>query len=151
MSESAPLLTISGEVPETLELEASDLQALADAGLVADFHCREGWSRLGTQWRGIRLAALLEHAGATEQGRYVTLSCGDFRVVLSREQTEDARVLIALERDGVPLDRSTGLPRLVGPSDWDCFLSVKNLDRIELTHEPAEATAERIALARIGQ
>ncbi len=53
--------------------------------------------------------------------------------------------------DGVPLDRSTGLPRLVGPSDWDCFLSVKGIDRIELTREPAEATAERIALARIGQ
>jgi len=24
-----------------------------DAELVADFHCREGWSRPGERWRGV--------------------------------------------------------------------------------------------------
>ena len=42
-----------------------------------------------------------------------------------------------------------GFPRLVGPSDWDCFLSVKSVDRIELTREPAQATAAGVALARL--
>ncbi len=151
VGDTPPLLTISGEVPHALELREADLRAIADSGLVSDFHCREGWSRLGIHWHGVRLATLLAQAGASDEGRYVTLACGDFSVVLTREQAEDARVLLALERDGAPLDSSTGLPRLVGPSDWDCFLSVKGIDRIELTREPAEATAERIALARIGQ
>ncbi len=147
----APLVTISGEMPRTVGLRKPDLEAIADAGVVADFHCREGWSRFGVHWRGVRLARLLAQVGATGEGRFVTLASGEFRVVLTREQAEDPRVLLALEREGVPLDASTGLPRLVGPSDWDCFLSVKGVDRIEVTREAAEPTAERIALARIGQ
>lgn len=72
---------------------------------------------------------------------------GGYTALLTREQAEDERVLLALEQDGRPLES----PRLVGPADWDCFLSVKSVDRIELLREPAEATAERIALARIGR
>lgn len=151
MDDTIPLVTVSGEVLRPAELSASDLETLADAGLVADFHCREGWSRLGVHWRGVRLARLLAHVGARGDGRFVTLASGDFSVVLPRERAEDPRVLLALEREGVPLDAATGLPRLVGPSDWDCFLSVKGIDRIEVTREPGEPTAERIALARIGQ
>jgi hypothetical protein len=45
--------------------------------------------------------------------------------------------------------RRAGFPRLVGPSEWDCFLSVKSVDRIEVTREPQRATAETIALARL--
>jgi hypothetical protein len=45
--------------------------------------------------------------------------------------------------------RPAGFPRLVGPSEWDCFLSVKLVDRIEVTREPQEATAATIALARL--
>jgi len=151
MDDTASLVTVTGEVRHPAELCPSDLAALADAELVADFHCREGWSRLGTHWHGVRLARLLAQVGASDTGGFVTLASGDFSVVLSRDRAEDARVLLALERDGVPLDASTGFPRLVGPAEWDCFLSVKNVDRIEVTREPGEATAERIALARIGQ
>lgn len=151
MEDDAPLVEVSGEVLRPGSLRASDLVALADGGLVADFHCREGWSRPGVHWRGVRVSTLLEHVGAAAEGQYVTFAAGGFSVVLTREQAEDARVLLAVERESVPLDASTGLPRLVGPSEWDCFLSVKGVDRIEVTREPAEATAERIALARIGQ
>lgn len=151
MDDTTPLVAVTGEVQRPGELHVHDLQALADSGLIADFHCREGWSRLGVHWRGVRLSTLLTHVGATEDGRFVTLAAGDFSVVLPRERAEDHRVLLALERDGLSLDAATGLPRLVGPSDWDCFLSVKGVDRIEVTREPAEPTAERIALARIGQ
>jgi len=39
--------------------------------------------------------------------------------------------------------------RLVGPSEWDCFLNVKSVDRIEVTRKPQRATAAAIALARL--
>jgi hypothetical protein len=39
--------------------------------------------------------------------------------------------------------------RLAPLREWDCFLSVKSVDRIEVTREPAQATAETIALARL--
>lgn len=140
-------VTISGEVERPVSLTQAELEILADAELTADFHCREGWSRLDEHWRGVRLAALLALAGASEGGRYVTIGAGAYTAVLTREQAEDERVLLALSREGNP--SVSGFPRLVGPSDWDCFLSVKSVDRIELTREPADGTAETIALARL--
>jgi hypothetical protein len=95
----------------------------------------------------VRLATLLAAAGARCDGRHVTVASGGFSVVLAREQAEDERVLLALERVGDA--EFTAFPRLVGPSDWDCFLSVKRVDRVEVTREPAEATAAAIALARL--
>lgn len=143
------LVSIEGAVARPVELRPPELAALADAEVVADFHCHEGWSRLGERWRGVSLAALLSLAGASDDGRYVTIGSGGFTAVLSREQAEDDRVLLALERDGRPLRVADGLPRLVGPAEWDCFTSIKSVERIEVTREPAEATAERIALARL--
>ena len=58
-------------------------------------------------------------------------------------------MLLALEHEGAASPRPAGFPRLVGPSEWDCFLSVKSVDRIEVTHEPQRATAATIALARL--
>ena len=143
------LLSIRGEVERPASLTLAELHSLMDAEEVTDFHCREGWSRLGERWRGVRLRSLLALAGVTETAGYVTVGCGEYTAVLTRAQAEDERVLLALARDGAASPRAAGFPRLVGPSDWDCFLSVKSVDRIEVTREPQRATAETIALARL--
>jgi len=140
-------LSIVGEVERPVCLTSEELASLLDADLVADFHCREGWSRLGEHWRGVRLRTLLALAGARDTGQFVTVGSGEYTAVLTREQAEDDQVLLALEYEGA--ESRSGFPRLVGPSDWDCFLSVKAVDRIELTREPAQATAAGIALARL--
>lgn len=142
----ASALWIMGEVERSVCLTLDDLRSLLDGDLVADFHCREGWSRLGEHWRGVRLRTLLALAGARDAGRFVTIGSGGYTAVLTREQAEDDQVLLALEHEDA---ERAGFPRLVGPSDWDCFLSVKSVDRIELTREPAQATAAGIALARV--
>ena len=151
MCDSGSLLSISGEVQHPVSLTAVELESLVDAELVADFHCREGWSRLGERWRGVRLSTLLARVGAANRARYVTVGAGEYTVVLTREQAEDERVLLALEHEGAASSRPSGFPRLVGPSDWDCFQSVKSVDRIEVTRESAEPTAATIALARLGR
>lgn len=69
--------------------------------------------------------------------------------MLARDQIEDPRVLLAVERNGRSLEPAKGLPRLVGPAERDFFTSVKTVPRIEVTREPARATAARIALARL--
>ena len=120
-----------------------------DAEVVADFHCREGWSRLGERWRGVRLRTLLELAGADGTAGFVTVGSGEYTAVLTREQADDEHVILALEHEGAASTRPAGFPRLVGPSDWDCFLSVKSVDRIEVTRHPRQATAATIALARL--
>jgi DMSO/TMAO reductase YedYZ molybdopterin-dependent catalytic subunit len=122
---------------------------LPDAEVIADFHCREGWSRLAEHWRGVRLGILLALVGADEAAGFVTVASGEYTAVLTREQAEDERVLLALGHEGAASPRPAGFPRLVGPSEWDCFLSVKSVDRIEVTRHPQQATAATIALARI--
>jgi DMSO/TMAO reductase YedYZ molybdopterin-dependent catalytic subunit len=142
-------LSICGDVERPIRLGPTELRTLMDAELIADFHCREGRSRLGEHWRGVRLTTLLALAGAADAASYVTVACGEYTAVLTREQTEDERVLLALEREGAGRPRTAGFPRLVGPSDWDCFLSVKSVDRIEVIREPQQATAAMIALSRL--
>ena len=144
-------LSICGEVERPACLAMAELSALMDAELVADFHCREGWSRLGERWRGVRLRTLLALAGAADAAGYVRVGSGGYTAVLTREQAEDERVLLALEHEGASSPRRAGFPRLVGPSEWDCFLSVKSVDRIEVTCEPQRATAAAIALTRLGR
>jgi len=117
---SSVSLSICGDVERPACLALAELRSLMDAELVADFHCREGWSRLG-----------------------------EYTAVLTREQADDDRVLLALEHEGAESPRRAGFPRLVGPSEWDCFLSVKSVDRIEVTRQPQRATAATIALARL--
>ena len=146
---SSVQLSICGDVERPVRLTLAELRSVMDAEVVADFHCREGWSRLGERWRGVRLRTLLALAGAADAAGYVTVGCGDYTAVLTREQAEDERVLLALEHEGAASPRAAGFPRLVGPSDWDCFLSVKSVDRIEVTRQPRQATAATIALARL--
>ena len=104
-------VSICGDVERSARLALPELHCLIDAELVADFHCREGWSRLGERWRGVRPRTL--------------------------------------EQAGTASPRRAGFPRLVGPAEWDCFLSVRSVDRIEVTREPQRATAATIALARL--
>jgi DMSO/TMAO reductase YedYZ molybdopterin-dependent catalytic subunit len=146
---SSVSLSICGDVERPARLALEELRALMDAELVADFHCREGWSRLGERWRGVRLRTLLEFAGAADTAGYVTVGSGEYTAVLTREQADDDRVLLALEHGGAESPRRAGFPRLVGPAEWDCFLSVKSVDRIAVTRQPERATAETIALARL--
>jgi DMSO/TMAO reductase YedYZ molybdopterin-dependent catalytic subunit len=148
MTGSVPL-SVCGEVERPACLALAELHALMDAELVADFHCHEGWSRLGERWRGVRLRTLLALAGAADGAGYVTIGSGEYTAVLTREQAEDERVLLALGHTGAVSPRRPGFPRLVGPSEWDCFLSVKSVDRIEVTREPQAATAAAIALSRL--
>jgi DMSO/TMAO reductase YedYZ molybdopterin-dependent catalytic subunit len=138
---------VAGEVRRPQTIGLGELAGLSDAEVVTDFHCREGWSRPGQSYRGVALATLLQLASAQATARYVTVASGDYSIVLTREQAEDQRVLLALELDGEPL----AAPRLAGPSEWDCFLSVKDVDRIELTSTEPKATGPEIALARIGR
>ena len=133
----------------TVRLSRSELAGLALHSSALPIACVEGWSTSDQWWRGVRLRTLLALAGAAEAAGYVTVGSGEYTAVLTREQAEDERVLLALEHEGAASPRPAGFPRLVGPSDWDCFLSVKSVDRIEVTRQPQQATAETIALARI--
>jgi DMSO/TMAO reductase YedYZ molybdopterin-dependent catalytic subunit len=76
-------LSIYGDVERPACLGPMELRSLVEAELVADFHCREGWSRLGERWRGVRLTTLLAPAGAAHAAGYVTVASGEYTAVLN--------------------------------------------------------------------
>jgi DMSO/TMAO reductase YedYZ molybdopterin-dependent catalytic subunit len=114
-------LSICGDVERPACLTLAELRSLMDAELVVDFHCHEGWSRLGERWRGVRLRTLLALAGAADTAGYVTVGSGEYTVVLTREQAQDERVLLALDHQGAADPRRAGFPRLVGPPSGTAF------------------------------
>jgi hypothetical protein len=73
-----------------------------------------------------RTSSYTGSGGAADAAGYVTVGSGEYTAVLTREQAEDERVLLALEHEGTASPRRAGFPRLAGPSEWDCFLSVKS-------------------------
>jgi DMSO/TMAO reductase YedYZ molybdopterin-dependent catalytic subunit len=56
----------------------------------------------------VRLRTLLAFAGAAGGAGYVTVGSGEYTAVLTREQAEDERVLLALEHEGAESLGRTG-------------------------------------------
>ena len=135
------LVSICGEVERPACLGPEDLRCLTDAEVVSDFHCREGWSRLGERWRGVRLRTLLAFAGAAGAAGaagYVTVGSGEYTAVLTREQAEDERVLLALEHEGAASPPAGRVPA-AGRTIRVGLLSERQVGGPDRGHTPAAA------------
>jgi DMSO/TMAO reductase YedYZ molybdopterin-dependent catalytic subunit len=121
---------VEGRVARPLELAAGDL----DRGdvLTATLDCTGGF--YSTQnWRGVRLARLLDEAGA-EAGHVRVISHTGYRWSFG---IDDARgLLLATHVGGEPLSHGHGAPcRLVAPGRRG-FQWVKWVERIEVHEDP---------------
>ncbi|MGE0227738.1 MAG: molybdopterin-dependent oxidoreductase [Dehalococcoidia bacterium] len=146
---SRHLLHIGGAVAHPAMLSPADLRARHQTTVVRDFDCEEGWTVPGLSWSGVRLTSLVEAARPLEGARWVTLAAGDFATTLAIEDLADA--LVVLDLDDAPLPAEHGGPMRILVPGGACFTSIKWLDRIELTAGPADDSARRIALQRIGR
>ncbi len=145
-------LVVDGAVERRLALALRDLLRFTCADVESDFRCHEGWVVPKVRWEGVRLSPILARARVLPRARFLTVHAGDYTVVLSLAEARNAGVLLATQMNGQPLPPEHGAPlRLVVPADWDCFTSVKWVQRLELTERRAQATGPTIALARIGQ
>ena len=145
-------LGVEGAVGRPLALSYRDLFRFPRIGVESDFRCHEGWVVPGVKWEGLRIPPLLARARTLPRARFLTVHAGSYTVVLSLAEARHPGVLLATHMNGQPLAPEHGAPlRLVVPAAWDCFSSVKWVQRIELTERRAKATGPAIALARIGQ
>lgn len=145
-------LVVEGAVGRRLTLTQRELLRFPRASLESDFKCHEGWMVANIKWEGVRLAPLLARAQVSPEARFVTVHAGDYTIVLSLAEARHPGVLLATHMNGQPLSAEHGAPlRLVVPADWDCFSSVKWVQRLELTERRARATGPTIALTRIGR
>jgi DMSO/TMAO reductase YedYZ molybdopterin-dependent catalytic subunit len=103
----------------TIELSRGELEDMATATEELPISCVEGWSQSAV-WQGVRVADLLEIAGA-EPGarvRVVSLDKGIYgRSTLPGSHSGDPKTLLALRLNGEPLALDHGYPcRLIAPN-----------------------------------
>ena len=113
-------LRVDGLVAAPKTFTLADLKAMPRAEQVSDFHCVTGWVVKNVRWAGVRIADVLEQAGA-KQGvsslRFVSAEV-PYEDSLTLKQALLPDVMLAYEMDGKPLSRPHGAPvRLVMPRD----------------------------------
>jgi DMSO/TMAO reductase YedYZ molybdopterin-dependent catalytic subunit len=141
------VLRIDGLVARPVVLTQADLARLPHSILDEPFTCEEGWSVPGLRWGGVGLADVLPLAQPLPAARYVRAAAGSY--VVPMPLADAAAALVGDELNGDPLSIEHGAPwRLLVPGGA-CYTSVKWLDRLELSAEPGENTAERLARARL--
>ncbi|WP_217236333.1 molybdopterin-dependent oxidoreductase [Streptomyces sp. AC555_RSS877] len=111
-------LVVAGPQPYTLALD--ELRALPQHEVELPIACVEGWSK-SAHWTGVRVADLLERAGARPQARVRVVSLqlrGGYRVSeMGHEHARDPLTLLALRLNGAELHPDHGYPvRLIAPN-----------------------------------
>ncbi|WP_328478854.1 molybdopterin-dependent oxidoreductase [Streptomyces sp. NBC_00377] len=111
-------LFVAGPRPYTLTLD--ELRALPQHEVELPIACVEGWSR-SAHWSGVRVADLLERAGASPEVRVRVVSLqlrGGYRVSeMGHRHARDPLTLLALRLNGEELDPDHGYPaRLIAPN-----------------------------------
>jgi len=109
-----------GEVQQPTEMTWQQLIAVKHTTMTADFHCVTGWSMLGTEWGGARVADVLEaaHLVVSASARFVMAHCvTDFTTNLPLEALLADNTMLVWEWQGQPLTAAHGGPlRLLVPS-----------------------------------
>ena len=131
-------LRVDGLVEAPKSFSLADLKAMPRAEQISDFHCVTGWSVANVQWAGVRIADLLEHAGATSSVSALRFVSAEkpYDDSLTLQQALLPDVMLAYEMDGRPIPRPHGAPvRLVMPEMYG-YKNVKWVDHIELGTTP---------------
>lgn len=126
-------LKVFGVVEKRLDLSWSQLMEIQKVKKVLDFHCVTKWSRIGDEWEGISLRAVLEMAGA--KGGFLMFHCSEGYTTNIPVSYVDENAMLAYDFNGKPLEKEHGgplrafIPRLYG---WK---SAKWIEGIEVMPE----------------
>jgi len=128
-------LRIGGAVERPFSSTWEEFRRLPHAVREADFHCVQGFSRLGNRWEGVLLRDMLARAAPRPGGRFVRVTDGrryDTTIPLEVAMRND--VMLADVHDGRPLDLDHGAPvRLVVPAKlaWKSCKWVRTIEVLE--------------------
>ncbi|MBH5317055.1 sulfite oxidase-like oxidoreductase [Paenibacillus sp. GSMTC-2017] len=137
-------LRIFGEVEQERTFTFNELMELAQTKIVCDIHCVTRWSKLDTEWEGIRFTDLLPLLGVKADARHVMIHADenyDTNVPLQDLIRDD--VILAHHFDGEPLSDKHGWPlRLIVPHLY-FWKSAKWIRGIEFMKEDRPGFWER--------
>jgi DMSO/TMAO reductase YedYZ molybdopterin-dependent catalytic subunit len=134
-SRQAYRLRVKGLVTQPIELTYADLRAMPATTLHRDFQCVTGWRVPDVEWKGVRLADLLDRAGVQPGARAVRFTSfdGEYTESLTLDQARRTDVIVAYEMEGGPLSDEHGGPVRLYVAPMYGYKSCKWLDGIELT------------------
>jgi DMSO/TMAO reductase YedYZ molybdopterin-dependent catalytic subunit len=104
-------LRVDGEVERPLVLSYDELKALPVAEIRCDIHCVTTWSRFDNTFTGVRLADLLDLAGARPSARFVVFACAHgFTTSIPIEVAREPDSAVSWAHDGRELAPEHGWP-----------------------------------------
>lgn len=131
-------LAVTGLVDHRLELSYRDLRARPMVGLTKDFQCVTGWRVPDVEWAGVRVADILDEAGAASRATHVRFfsSDGIYTTTLTMDQARRDDVIVATKMLGADVTREHGGPVRLYVAPMYGYKSLKWLAGIEVTDDP---------------
>lgn len=128
-------LQVHGKVETPTTFSFADLQAMIPTTLHKDFQCVTGWRVHDVEWKGVRLADVLDRVGVTSEGKALRFTSfdGEYTESLTLDQARRADVLIAYELDGGQLSSEHGGPVRLYVAPMYGYKSCKWLETVEVT------------------
>jgi DMSO/TMAO reductase YedYZ molybdopterin-dependent catalytic subunit len=143
-------LRVVGAVDRPYRLTFDELRALPSVTITRDVHCVTKWSVFDTTWTGVRVADLLDRAGARPGATHV-MEWGDGGYTTDvplADVVEDG--IVAYELDGRPLPPEHGYPARVVLPRLYFWKSAKWVRALEVLDEPRPGYWERSGYHRRG-
>lgn len=130
-------LGVKGLVEDPLSLTYDEVLDRQLYQKVVTLNCVEGWS-VTIFWEGVRVADLLEEAGADDQAEIVIFRAADgYSSSLPLASVRDRDLLLASKMNGVELPPERGFPfQLVAEDRWG-YKWVKWITEIEVSNDTA--------------
>jgi len=141
-----PILTIDGSVARACRLTPGQISALPHHRFLDLAVDREATFLPETDWSGVTLDDLLALAEPLENAMWARVSAGPYAFVVPQSQFASTLLCDRIGDALIPVEKG-GPWRLVNP-DARYNMSVKWVDRLTLTEEEPDNSAERIAVAR---
>jgi DMSO/TMAO reductase YedYZ molybdopterin-dependent catalytic subunit len=133
-------LKVDGLVDQPFTLTYDELVAMPPTKLTRDFQCVTGWRVPEVEWKGVRLADLLDRAGVQARATALRFHSfdGAYTESLTLSQARRNDVIIAYQLEGSPLSDEHGGPVRLYVAPMYGYKSCKWLDHIELTKSVEE-------------
>lgn len=110
-------IRVFGEVEEEKTFTFDDLMNMPQTDVLCDIHCVTRWSKLDTNWRGIKFTDFMKHFNIKPEGKYVMVHGDtDYTTNIPLEDLLKDNILLAHTYEGEKLTEKHGGPmRLVVP------------------------------------
>ncbi|MFH1981867.1 MAG: molybdopterin-dependent oxidoreductase [Pseudomonadota bacterium] len=127
-------LRVHGEVERPLVLSYRELLALDQVNIICDIHCVTGWTLLDSNWRGVRLATILDIVRPRRSGGFVIFeAAGGYTSNVPISEARKENVILAHSFFGEKLPQAHGAPVRALVPDRYFYKSAKWIEAVKVT------------------